>query len=426
MRGFGDILPERTPVWQFVEDRLRDTLARYGYEEIRLPALERTELFSRSIGEVTDIVEKEMYTFADRNGDSLSLRPEGTAGCVRAGIQHGLLHNRQPRLWYMGSMFRHERPQKGRYRQFHQVGVEAFGLPGPDIDAEVILLAARMLRAIGLDDIRLEINTLGTPEARAAYREALVAHLRGREDQLDADSRRRLGTNPLRILDSKDSGTQAVLADAPALADWVDDASRQHFEALRAILDAAGIAYTVNPHLVRGLDYYGRTVFEWITDRLGAQGTVCAGGRYDGLVEQIGGRSTPGIGFAMGLERLIALIEDAGVAPVPSQPDIYLVVAGERAEREGLLLAEELRDARPDLRVVTHCGGGGFKSQFRRADRAGARLALVLGDTELSEGRVGIKDLRHGGEQTAVPRQEAVAAVSEHLGTGTEKEAKHE
>ncbi|MDN3517906.1 histidine--tRNA ligase [Aquisalimonas lutea] len=418
VRGFGDVLPVDTPVWQFVEDRLRATLERYGYEEIRLPLLEKTELFSRSIGEVTDIVEKEMYTFEDRNGESLSLRPEGTAGCVRAGIQHGLLHNRQPRLWYAGSMFRHERPQKGRYRQFNQVGVEVFGLPGPDIDAEVILLAARMLRDIGLEDIRLELNTLGTPEARAAYREALVAYLRGYEDRLDDDSRRRLATNPLRILDTKDPDTRALLADAPALADWIDDDSRAHFRELCAMLDRAGVSYTVNPQLVRGLDYYGRTVFEWVTDRLGAQGTVCAGGRYDGLVEQIGGRPTPAIGFALGIERLVALLQDAGAAPAAPAPDVYLVVAGEAAGREALIIAEELRDALPGLRVMTHCGGGGFKSQFRRADRAGARFAVILGEEEAARGEVGLKDLRSGGEQRTLPRAELVTTLQE-LDMGT-------
>lgn len=415
VRGFGDILPEHTPVWQFVEQRLRATLDAYGYEEIRLPLVEKTELFSRSIGEVTDIVEKEMYTFEDRNGDSLSLRPEGTAGCVRAGIQHGLFHNRQPRLWYAGSMFRHERPQKGRYRQFNQVGVEVFGLPGPDIDAEVILLAARMLRAVGLDDIRLELNTLGTPEARGAYRDALVAYLRGHEDALDEDSRRRLETNPLRILDTKNPETRTILEGAPALEDWIDDASRQHFQDLCATLDRAGISYTVNTQLVRGLDYYGRTVFEWITDRLGAQGTVCAGGRYDGLVEQIGGRATPAIGFALGVERLVALLEDGGLAPSAPSPDVYLVLAGDAAEREGLVLSEELRDAITGLRVVTHCGGGSFKSQFKRADRLGARLAVVMGEDEIARGEVAVKDLHGGGEQSTVTRDDLPKVLRERL-----------
>ncbi len=415
VRGFGDILPEQTPVWQFVEARLRATLQGYGYEEIRLPLLEKTELFSRSIGEVTDIVEKEMYTFEDRNGDSLTLRPEGTAGCVRAGIQHGLLHNRQPRLWYAGSMFRHERPQKGRYRQFNQIGVEAFGLEGPDIDAEVILLAARMLRSVGLTDIRLELNTLGTAEARGAYKEALVDYLRGHENRLDDDSRRRLETNPLRILDTKDPDTRAVLEHAPALSDWIDADSREHFDSLCAMLDAAGIPYTVNPQLVRGLDYYGRTVFEWVTDRLGAQGTVCAGGRYDGLVEQIGGRSTPAIGFALGIERLVALIEDGGLAPSSRGPDVYLVAAGDAARLQGLVIAEELRDTLPGLRLVTHCGSGGFKSQFKRADRLGARFALVLGEEELAAGQVSLKDLQSAGEQETLPRAELMATLRERL-----------
>ncbi len=315
VRGFNDILPERTPAWQHVEGVLKDVLHAYGYEEIRLPLLEHTELFARSIGAATDIVEKEMYTFDDRNGDSLTLRPEGTAGCVRACIEHGLIHNQQQRLWYTGPMFRHERPQKGRYRQFFQIGAEVFGLEGPDIDAEIILMTSRMLKALGLDDVTLTLNSLGTAEARADYRERLVTYLRGHVDSLDADSRRRLDTNPLRVLDSKSPETQAVLADAPSLAEHLDSGSREHFDRLCTLLDEAGVAYTVNPRLVRGLDYYGRTVFEWITDRLGAQGTVCAGGRYDGLVEQIGGRSTPAIGFGLGLDRLVALLEEAGGLP---------------------------------------------------------------------------------------------------------------
>jgi len=408
VRGFSDTLPQDTAAWQTLESRLRHVLERYGYQEIRLPQLEKTELFARSIGEVTDIVEKEMYSFADRNGESLTLRPEGTAGCVRACIEHGLLHNQQPRLWYTGAMFRHERPQKGRLRQFHQIGAEVYGLEGPDIDAEMILMTARMLRELGLEDVGLELNTLGTAADRARYREALVAFLDARRDRLDEDSLRRLDSNPLRILDSKVPGTQALLDQAPVLESYLDEESRQHFQQLCALLDQAGLRYTVNPRLVRGLDYYGRTVFEWVTDRLGAQGTVCAGGRYDGLVEQIGGRPTPAVGFAMGLERLVALLEDSAALPRPDALDAYLIVVGERAGAGAQLMAEDLRQGLPDLRLLMHCGGGSFKSQFKRADRSGARFALVLGDGEVDAGTVGIKDLREGGEQITV-QQTALA-----------------
>ena len=415
IRGMSDILPDRTPAWQFVETVVRELLAAYGYREIRMPIVEKTELFKRSIGEVTDIVEKEMYTFTDRNGDSLTLRPEGTAGCVRACIQHGLLHNQVQRLWYAGPMFRHERPQKGRYRQFHQVGVEVFGLQGPDIDAELLLLTARLWKRLGLDGLELQINTLGTSEARAAYRDLLVDWLRAREDRLDDDSRRRLATNPLRILDSKNPEVQALLADAPRLEDHLDAESKQHFAALRALLDDAGLAYRINPHLVRGLDYYGRTVFEWVTDRLGAQGTVCAGGRYDALVEWLGGRPTPATGFALGLERLIALLEDAGAVPPAAAPHLYLVLVGEAAARRGLVLAEQLRDAVPGLRILTHCGGGSFKSQFKKADKSGAALALVLGEDEIGSGQVGIKPLRGQGEQEHVAQDALAARLTELL-----------
>ena len=415
IRGMSDILPDRTPAWQFVETVVRELLAAYGYREIRMPIVEKTELFKRSIGEVTDIVEKEMYTFTDRNGDSLTLRPEGTAGCVRACIQHGLLHNQVQRLWYAGPMFRHERPQKGRYRQFHQVGVEVFGLQGPDIDAELLLLTARLWKRLGLDGLELQINTLGTSEARAAYRDLLVDWLRAREDRLDDDSRRRLATNPLRILDSKNPEVQALLADAPRLEDHLDAESKQHFAALRTLLDDAGLAYRINPHLVRGLDYYGRTVFEWVTDRLGAQGTVCAGGRYDALVEWLGGRPTPATGFALGLERLIALLEDAGAVPPAAAPHLYLVLVGEAAARRGLVLAEQLRDAVPGLRILTHCGGGSFKSQFKKADKSGAALALVLGEDEIGSGQVGIKPLRGQGEQEHVAQDALAARLTELL-----------
>ncbi len=410
-----DILPQQTPRWQYLEDSIRKLLDGYCYREIRMPIVEMTALFKRSIGENTDIVEKEMYTFEDRNGDSLSLRPEGTASCVRAGIQHGLLHNRVQRLWYLGPMFRHERPQKGRYRQFHQLGVEAFGMSGPDIDAEQILMTARLWRSLGLKGLRLELNSLGSGSARAAYRAILVDYFSAHEQQLDEDSQRRLRDNPLRILDSKNPDLRDLIARAPSLADHLDAESAGHFARLRAMLDAAGIDYHLNPRLVRGLDYYGKTVFEWVTDRLGAQGTVCAGGRYDGLVEHFGGRPTPAVGYAIGLERLIALLEDGDdLAPPP--PHACLLMMGDRATIEGLALAEELRTTLPGLRLLTLCGGGSFKSQFKRADKAGARLALVLGDDECDRREVALKDLRGGGPQTGIPRPELAGTLARRLG----------
>ena len=408
IRGMNDILPEQTGVWQQVEAVVRNLLAAYGYSEIRMPVLEKTELFKRSIGEVTDIVEKEMYTFDDRNGDSLTLRPEGTAGCVRACIEHGLLHNQTQRLWYMGPMFRHERPQKGRYRQFHQIGVEAFGMAGPDIDAEQILMTARLWKQLGLREVRLELNSLGTVAARAAYRDVLVAYFSAQRDRLDEDSRRRLGGNPLRILDSKNPDMQDLIEAAPQLAEHLDAESREHFAALCATLDAAGVAYRVNQRLVRGLDYYGRTVFEWVTDRLGSQGTVCAGGRYDGLVDYLGGKPTPAFGFAMGLERLIALLIDLGVHPQPETAHAYLVLVGAAAERQGPVLGERLRDAVPGLRLQVNCGGGSFKSQFKRADRSGAAVALILGEDEVAGGRLGIKPLRGEAAQETLDEAEAI------------------
>ncbi|HHH44712.1 MAG TPA: histidine--tRNA ligase [Gammaproteobacteria bacterium] len=403
IRGMNDILPEQTPLWQFVEDTIRDVLEGYGYREIRMPVVEKTELFKRSIGEVTDIVEKEMYTFTDRNGDSLTLRPEGTAGCVRACIQHSLVNRQSQRLWYTGPMFRHERPQRGRYRQFYQVGVEVFGLEGPDIDAEILLMTARLWRRLGLQQVTLQLNSLGTVEARARFRDALVEYLRTVFEQLDEDSQRRLESNPLRVLDSKNSAVQALLENAPVLADFLDADSRAHFSALCEQLDSAGIDYVINPRLVRGLDYYGRTVFEWVTDQLGAQGTVCAGGRFDALVEYLGGRATPAMGFALGLERLIALLENQGVEPPDRSPHLYVVAVGEQAQRQGLLLSERLRDALPGLRLVTHCGGGSFKSQFKKADRSGAQYALVLGDDEVKRREAGIKPLQVREEQQTVP-----------------------
>jgi len=391
-----DILPAQTPVWQYIERTVAALLAGYAYREIRFPIVEPTELFKRSIGEVTDIVEKEMYTFDDRNGESLTLRPEGTAGCVRAALQNGLLHVLPQRLWYQGAMFRYERPQLGRQRQFHQIGVECFGLDGPDIDAEHLLMVARLWRQLGVGGlVRLEINSLGSPEARARYRDRLVAYLSARQEALDDDSRRRLGSNPLRILDSKNPDVQALLADAPALADFLDADARSHFEGLRELLDAAGLAYVVNPRLVRGLDYYGKTVYEWVTDSLGAQGTVCAGGRYDALVAQLGGQPTPGVGFAMGVERLVLLLEAAGrVVEDTAVPHVYWVVADADARRFALVQAERLRDEAPWLRMQLHCGEGSFKSQMKKADRSGAEVALIIGAEELSAGELSLRPLR--------------------------------
>ncbi len=393
-----DILPEQCRYFAHVEKLAREVLTGYGYEEIRLPLLESTELFKRTIGEVTDIVEKEMYTFADRNGDSLTLRPEGTAGCVRGGIENGLLHNQVRRLWYSGAMFRHERPQKGRYRQFHQIGVETFGMAGPDIDAELLLLTRRLWRRLGLNDLELQINSLGTAAVRAVYREELVAYFIAHYELLDEDSRRRLQSNPLRILDSKNPALQDLIAGAPQLPASLDQESRAHFDELCRLLDAAGVVYRVNPRLVRGLDYYGKTVFEWVTDRLGAQGTVCAGGRYDGLVAQLGGRATPAAGFALGIERVVALLEEQATLPAAA-PDLFLAVVGTEAERIGLLYAEQLRDANPALGVLVNCGGGSFKSQLKRADKSGAAFALVLGDEEAVQASVGVKALREGAPQ---------------------------
>ncbi len=416
IRGMHDVLPVQTPHWQFLESRVRDILGRYGYEEIRMPIVEFTELFKRSIGEVTDIVEKEMYTFQDRNGDSLTLRPEGTAGCVRAALEHGLLHNQTQRLWYQGPMFRHERPQKGRYRQFHQIGVETFGMPGPDIDAEVIAITARLWRELGIEGLELQLNTLGTSEERARYRDELVRYFSAHADRLDEDSRRRLHSNPLRILDTKNPEMAELVGGAPVLEAYLGDDSRRHFERLRGLLDAAGVAHVLNPRLVRGLDYYSLTVFEWVTDQLGAQGTVCAGGRYDGLVAQLGGRPTPAVGFAMGMERLIALLEARDRLPASARADVYLVVMGESAQGEGLALAERLRDALPRLRLLTHCGGGGFKAQFKRADRSGAQLALILGEDELGKGEVGVKHLREDKPQESIPLDRLAGYLSHTLG----------
>ncbi|MCP5410078.1 MAG: histidine--tRNA ligase [Chromatiaceae bacterium] len=411
IRGMHDILPDQSGLWLFMEACVVEVLERYGYREIRTPIAEMTELFRRSIGDVTDIVEKEMYTFEDRNGDSLTLRPEGTAGCVRAGIQHGLFHNQVQRLWYRGPMFRHERPQKGRYRQFYQMGVEAFGLEGPDIDLEMIALTRRFWQQLGLPGLQLQINTLGTPEERVSYREQLVAYFSAHQEQLDEESLRRLHTNPLRILDSKNPQLRGLIEQAPSLMAYLGDASRSHFDRLCTGLTALDIEFVVNPRLVRGLDYYTRTVFEWVTDQLGAQGTVCAGGRYDGLVEQLGGRATPAVGFAMGVERLILLLEQQPDTPQVSRPDVYLVMVGEAPQAAGMRLAETLRDQLPRLRLIYHCGGGSFKSQFKKADRSGARYALILGEEELARGVIGVKPLRDESEQQEVGLQQ----LAEHL-----------
>ena len=398
-----DILPEQIVLWQHLEQVARGVLEAYGYEELRVPIIEHTELFKRSIGEYTDIVEKEMYTFQDVGGDSLTLRPEATAGIVRAAISNGLLRGQRHKLWCNGPMFRHERPQKGRYRQFYQIDVEAIGFAGPDVDAELIALSARLWHALKLDGVRLTINSLGTPASRLTYRERLIAYFRGHEHALDEDSRRRLLGNPLRILDSKNPEMRELIEAAPLLTDFLDEESRLHFDALRSALDSLEIPYTLNPRLVRGLDYYSRTVFEWVTDELGAQDAVCSGGRYDGLVVQLGGEATPAIGFALGVERVVALLQQAGNAPAARRPDVYLVVSGERAEREALRLAERLRDALPGRGVWLNLGGGNFKTQFRRADRSGARLALILGDEELDRGVVGVKTLRGVGGQIDCP-----------------------
>nr|WP_280818903.1 histidine--tRNA ligase [Pseudomonas aeruginosa] len=415
IRGMNDILPEQTPAWRYLERTFAGLLDGYGYSEIRLPILEFTELFARGIGEGTDVVDKEMYTFLDRNGESLTMRPEGTAGCVRAVLEHGLSGGGQvQKLWYTGPMFRYEKPQKGRYRQFHQIGVEVFNLPGPDIDAELIILTWRLWQKLGMADaVTLQLNTLGSSEARARYREALVAYLQERFEQLDEDSQRRMTTNPLRILDSKVESTQALLVGAPTLHDYLDEESIAHFEGLRARLDAVGLRYEINQKLVRGLDYYCRTAFEWVTDKLGAQGTVCGGGRYDGLVSQFGGKPTPGVGFAMGVERLVLLLETLGVIPAElNRPaDLYVCAFGEPAELAALTLAEQLRSAIPGIRLLVNAGAGSFKSQFKKADKSGARFALILGEDEVANRVVGFKPLRDEGEQQSI----AWDALPEHL-----------
>ncbi|AIW13274.1 histidine--tRNA ligase [Vibrio europaeus] len=413
IRGMNDCLPTQSPLWQKLENTVKNVISAYGYNEVRMPIVEMTHLFSRAIGEVTDVVEKEMYTFEDRNGDSLTLRPEGTAGCVRSCIENSLINRDEQRLWYMGPMFRHERPQKGRYRQFHQCGVEVFGLDGPDVDAELIMMTARLWRELGIDKhVRLELNSIGSLEDRANYRTALIAFLEQHIDILDDDCKRRMHTNPLRVLDTKNPDVQAILGDAPRLSDYLGEESKQHFAGLCELLDAAGIEYTVNERLVRGLDYYNRTVFEWITESLGAQGTVCGGGRYDGLVEQLGGKATPAVGFAMGLERLVLMLETLELTEVRRSVDVYMVTAGEGTMLAGMKLAESLREQVPGLRVMSHFGGGNFKKQFKRADKVGAAVALVLGENEVADNTVVLKDLI-GGTQDTLSQADVIAKLAE-------------
>ncbi len=406
VRGMRDILPEQSSSWQFLEQTARELFNSYGYKELRTPIIESTELFKRSIGDATDIVEKEMYTFEDRNGDSLTLRPEGTAGCVRAGMQHGLLHNQQQRIWYIGAMFRHERPQKGRYRGFYQAGIETYGIATADIDAEVIAIAARFWKILGFKNVRLEINSLGSDEARQTYRDILIEYFSAHQELLDEDSQRRLHKNPLRILDTKNQKMANLVENAPSLLDYLDEESKEHFNDLKQRLEIMGIAYTVNPRLVRGIDYYNRTVFEWITEELGSQGTICAGGRYDGLVKQLGGRATPACGFGIGLDRLQLLIEEQGLDQSNNKPHIYFVMAGKEAEIAGLKIAESLRDKYPALRLFVNGGSGSFKAQLKRADNSQAEYALILGDNETAKGAITIKPLR---ENLGLSEQQTIA-----------------
>ena len=412
IRGMNDCSPTESPLWQWIEGQVRQILSSYGYSEVRMPIVESTPLFARAIGEVTDVVSKEMYTFWD-NDEQLTLRPEGTAGCVRAAIEHGWIYNNEQRLWYMGPMFRHERPQKGRYRQFHQAGVEVFGIASPEIDAELIILTARLWKALGIDQhVSLQLNSIGSLEARANYRSALVAFLENHQDLMNEEEKERLVKNPLRILDTKNQALQDVLDDAPKLLDYLDDESRQHFAQLCGLLDAVGIQYEINPKLVRGLDYYNKTVFEWVTSALGAQGTVCGGGRYDGLVEQLGGHATSGVGFAMGLERLVLLVQEVNKSiPVKSAVDIYVVYQGEGTTLAAFQLAEKLRSELPHLSTMLHCSGGNFKKQFKRADKSGATLALVLGESEVQNNQVVVKHLLGAAEQQTID----VANLIEHV-----------
>ena len=419
IRGMNDVLPEVSGTWRYVETVIRDVIESYGYQEIRLPILEQTELFRRSIGEVTDIVEKEMYTFPDRNEESITMRPEATAGMVRAGIQHGLFHNKRQKLWTGGPMFRYEKPQRGRYRQFHQIDVEAMGYPGPDVDAELIIMSARMWQKLGLSRLKLEINSLGSPQSRQKHRDSLVNYFSAVKSTLDEDSIRRLEQNPLRILDSKNPDMQAVVADAPVMLDYLDEESEKHFTELKTLLDAAGVGYDVNPRLVRGLDYYNRSVFEWVTDALGSQGAICAGGRYDGLVEKLGGRATPAIGWAMGVERLVGLFEECGGVAPHLNPDVYVVAVGDAALARGFETAEGLREAIDGVRIDLNLGGGSFKSQLKRADKSGAEFAVILGDQEVAENRVGLKPLRTDEDQIEVNMDQLAQELSGRLRRNT-------
>lgn len=412
IRGMHDILPEQSPYWQFLEEKARFVLEAYGYQEIRLPIVEKTDLFKRSIGEVTDIVEKEMYTFDDRNGDSLTLRPEGTAGCLRACLEHGLLHNQTHRLWYYGPMFRHERPQKGRYRQFYQLGVETYGMSGPDVDAEIIALTDRLWKILGIrSKVQLQINSLGTSEERSAYRQKLVVFFQEHIAELDEDSLRRMESNPLRILDSKNPALQEMLQQAPVLLAHLGEDSLKHFDDLKAILDSLGIEYQINTRLVRGLDYYSKTVFEWVTEELGSQGTICAGGRYDGLIEQLGGKPNHAVGFAMGMERILALLELLDDLVLAPRVDVYMIRVGEVAEKAGMILAETIRDQIPGLKLQVNCGGGSFKSQFKKADKSGAAYAIIIGDDEALRGEVALKSLRVEQEQSNMPQADLLVML---------------
>ncbi len=415
IRGMNDILPDVTGTWRYLESIVQEIVESYGYSEIRLPLMEHTELFKRSIGEVTDIVEKEMYTFPDRNGESLTLRPEATAGLVRAGMTNGLFHNQKQKLWTSGPMFRYEKPQQGRYRQFYQFDVEAVGYSGPDVDAELIIMSARMWQRLAISKISLQINSLGTPAVRERYRAELVEYFSGVKNQLDEDSIRRLEQNPLRILDSKNPDMQAIVDAAPIMLDYLDEESAAHFAGLRALLEAAGVTYTVNPRLVRGLDYYSHTVFEWVTDALGSQGAICSGGRYDGLVEKLGGRATPAIGWAMGIERLVALYEVSGGEAPTSDADVYIAAVGEGTLERAFSLAEELRDSITGIRIETNLGGGSFKSQMKRADKSGAAVALILGEQELADGCVGFKAMRSTEEQISVAFDQLAETLKKKL-----------
>lgn len=416
IRGMNDCSPTESPLWQWIEAKVRHVLASYGYSEVRMPIVESTPLFARAIGEVTDVVSKEMYTFWD-NDEQLTLRPEGTAGCVRAAIERGWIYNNEQRLWYMGPMFRHERPQKGRYRQFHQAGVEVFGIANPEIDAELIILTARLWKELGIDQhVSLQLNSIGSLEARANYRSALVAFLENHQDLMSDEEKERLVKNPLRILDTKNEALQEVLNGAPKLLDYLDDESHEHFNQLCSLLDAMGVKYEINPKLVRGLDYYNKTVFEWVTSALGAQGTVCGGGRYDGLVEQLGGHATQGVGFAMGLERLVLLVQEVNKEiTLPQAVDLYLVYAGEGTTLNAFQIAEQIRTELPQVRVMTHCSGGKFQKQFKRADKIEAKYALVIGESEVQAKTVIVKDLRNGAEQITLSQVDLIATLKTYF-----------